>query len=93
MLLAGFGENEDILAVHRDLHKTTQDRLGSEATRAGVTKGAVGRVKVTAHEKRRHAIKPEGAYPKLVLVTGDAKQGLVLDLCADPEPHVGHHQI
>ena len=101
MLLAGLGENEDIVAVH--LHKTAQHRLGSDAGRAGVMQGPAGRfedqggvaedVVHIADENQRHAMQAEGTDPELLLATGDAKRGLVLILRADSELHVGHRQI
>ena len=64
MLLAGLGENGNIVAAHHP--KMTQDGLGSEAVLAGVTQGPAGRVKdqggtaedvvYVAHENQRHAM-------------------------------------
>ena len=101
MLIAGLGENEDIVAVH--LHKTTQHRLGSETARAAETQGLAGSVEDqgrtaedvvhVARENSRRAVQAEGNDPGLVLTIGNAKRGLVLILRADPELHVDHSQI
>ena len=98
MLLAGAGENEDI--VHIYLHELAEHGRRGPLARwkwsaqvvEGEGRAPEDRVHIT-HEQRGHAVQAEGAHTELVLPTGDAERRLVLVRRADAELVVARSQV
>ena len=102
VLLARFGEDEDVVAV--DLYEAPQHgrglRTGTHPRGAARPAGRVEGERWTTkdavhvtHQDRGHAVQAESADAKLVLATGDAKRRLELVGLPNAELHVRHGKI